>query len=343
MKAWKIADQLRAWKPLPADGWRRCLILWWGSLRDMDATVGDCMAVANLALGLQRRGLLVEIAAFHDLRLPGIKTVHPAAAHPRRYRAVCFACGPLRARRKVLDLVRRYRSCYRLAAGVSVLPGETAILSEFDDIVARDGVPGAAFDLALADPWRGLFPQPDSLGQAVASCFRGAQSSVGSERPSLHDRAEGILRTAAQHASAGDPVIGIDTVAADHAGIAAVMAKFAQSRLVLTTRLHGALLALEMGIPFVAIDQIAGGHKVSEVLKRVGWPFVFNAETAQAGQVADAVATVLDPEFAPQLQRYRATAVQLANQTLARACDAVRDIFPATGTGWADADIYTYK
>jgi len=48
------------------------------------------------------------------------------------------------------------------------------------------------------------------------------------------------------------------------------------SQVLVTTRMHGALLALYHGVPVVALDQIKGGAKVSRMLAAVGCP-VLNA------------------------------------------------------------------
>jgi polysaccharide pyruvyl transferase WcaK-like protein len=46
---------------------------------------------------------------------------------------------------------------------------------------------------------------------------------------------------------------------------------------VLTTRLHGTVLALKNSVPAIALDPIAGGAKIRRQAETVGWPVVFTA------------------------------------------------------------------
>jgi hypothetical protein len=47
---------------------------------------------------------------------------------------------------------------------------------------------------------------------------------------------------------------------------------------VLTTRLHGTVLALKNGVPAVVIDAVRGGDKVIRQARRLGWPAAFTAD-----------------------------------------------------------------
>lgn len=46
---------------------------------------------------------------------------------------------------------------------------------------------------------------------------------------------------------------------------------------VVTTRLHGLVLALRTGTPVIAVDPVAGGAKVSAQARAVGWPALVDA------------------------------------------------------------------
>lgn len=86
------------WRSDPSPG-SRVLVLWWGSIKRGQITAGDYMAAGNVALGLQARGLTVEIAAFHPFPVPGVTVVHPRNAAATRYRVAIFVCGPIRTAR----------------------------------------------------------------------------------------------------------------------------------------------------------------------------------------------------------------------------------------------------
>jgi polysaccharide pyruvyl transferase WcaK-like protein len=61
--------------------------------------------------------------------------------------------------------------------------------------------------------------------------------------------------------------------------------QYAGCDLILTTRLHGAILAARHAVPFIAIDQIKGGAKVASVLGRYSWPHVYPVDDLDPEQL----------------------------------------------------------
>ena len=57
-----------------------------------------------------------------------------------------------------------------------------------------------------------------------------------------------------------------------------VAALLARMDVVVTTRLHGMVLALKNGVPVVAIDPQTGGGKILHQAKAVGWPYVLRED-----------------------------------------------------------------
>jgi hypothetical protein len=302
------------------------LVLWWGSIKRGEITAGDYMAAGNVALGLQARGLTVEIAAFNPFPVPGITVIHPRNAAPTRYRVAIFVCGPIRTNRSLVALMTRYRGLRRLAAGVMVVPEDPEILSYFDRVIARDGTDDAHFDLALADPWRTIAPRrPDAPRTAVATCYRGRQRDISARHCSLHAVAERLIEPVAQRLSGGS-VLRIDTLTPSPHRVSAIAGEFARARLVFTTRLHGSLLSLEHMTPFVAVDQIAHGQKVTSVLRKLGWPFCFVANETDQVALEAAAREVTQASFQPEIEKFRRTALEMSNATLAAVCDAVVEV-----------------
>ena len=64
----------------------------------------------------------------------------------------------------------------------------------------------------------------------------------------------------------------------------------ARMDVVVTTRLHGLVLALRNGVPALAVDPVAGGAKVSAQAAAIGWPAVVRVEAANA----DALGSLLN-------------------------------------------------
>ena len=53
----------------------------------------------------------------------------------------------------------------------------------------------------------------------------------------------------------------------------------ARMDMVVTTRLHGTVLALKNGVPALAVDPIDGGAKITRQARVVGWPVLHNVES----------------------------------------------------------------
>ena len=72
-----------------------------------------------------------------------------------------------------------------------------------------------------------------------------------------------------------------------------VEALIARMDAVITTRLHGTVLALKNGVPVLAIDVLGDGRKVLRQCERIGWPVVFAADQLDDAALADALAYCL--------------------------------------------------
>lgn len=64
----------------------------------------------------------------------------------------------------------------------------------------------------------------------------------------------------------------------------------------LTTRLHGMVLALKNGVPVIAIDPVAGGDKVTRQARLLGWSEVFEADLVTDEALAAALDRCLSEE-----------------------------------------------
>jgi hypothetical protein len=93
---------------------------------------------------------------------------------------------------------------------------------------------------------------------------------------------------------------------------------------VATTRLHGALFALALGKPVLALDQVGGGGaKVRSVLTRIGWPLIFDAENASQTEIDRALSAALSPEIVPIVERCRDEAIRQSVAALEASVEAI--------------------
>lgn len=90
----------------------------------------------------------------------------------------------------------------------------------------------------------------------------------------------------------------------------------------LTTRLHGLVLALKQGVPVIAIDAISGGGKVTSQGNAIGWPFVFSVDELNGELLTTAIQKCLSLE-------YRNMAKDCANRSKDSLIDTQQDFYKA--------------
>jgi hypothetical protein len=120
----------------------------------------------------------------------------------------------------------------------------------------------------------------------------------------------------------------LDENASSLRSAAAVEALVARTDVVLTTRLHGLVLALKHGIPVVAIDPVAGGAKLARQGASVGWPHVFTADRVTRAVLEQALDDCLTAEARADAARCRERAVQALSDVRARLLSEFRPLSP---------------
>lgn len=255
----------------------RVLITGWFSFTDGEATAGDVLAAEAVAGALDDAGIAHD-TAWSPVFRPG--ALHLDDADPADYTHLVFACGPIHslapkpgATPPLLWLHERFARCRRIAVGVSLPdPWDPAAVG-FDVILPRDG-PGVqpAQDLSLNAPPTASVPR---IGVITVR----DQGEYGPSR--RHDEADDVL---------GDWLLGLDAarlpldtrldprdwrLPATPGQLEAVIGSLDT---VVTTRLHGLVLALRSGVPALAVDPVEGGAKVTAQALALGWPAVLPVE-----------------------------------------------------------------
>jgi hypothetical protein len=188
----------------------------------------------------------------------------------------------------------------------------------FDAVLARDGVSDAAYDLAPAgfsmDHKIANTPQTRSASAVV--CLRGRQKEYEFEWPVLFQRSEVLVKTAASHF--GLTTTNVDTRLKGRKP-SEILTNLSAGRVILTTRMHAALYALDLGIPVIAIDQVTGGAKVTSVLGRTGWPFVFRADCTNQSRINSALQEILDSDLERTIHSAKSRAIGLSRLAIAQA------------------------
>lgn len=246
----------------PGPGRGRVLITGWPSFLHGEATAGDVLAMEAARSVLSDAGLRCDLAWSPVFR-PGGPTLEDCP--PKDYTHLVFTCGPVRGW-QIEQLHARYRDCYRVAVGVSVIDPADPAVTGFHQVLPRDA-PGTAgrLDLAAAVPVPAVPVAVVILAAAQPEyAARGRHTPLTDELGEwlgTLDCARVVVDTRLAHGNWRSP------------GTAAqVEAVIARADVVVTTRLHGLVLALKHGVPALAIDPVTGGAKVAAQAAAWGWP-----------------------------------------------------------------------
>jgi len=129
-------------------------------------------------------------------------------------------------------------------------------------------------------------------------------------RNGLHDRADAAIERLIAGRSLA--AVRIDTrLDVNATGLrtpAEVESLIARMDVVVTTRLHGLVLAIKNNVPVVAIDPVRGGAKVTQQAQALGWPCVLAAETLSDSALAEALTWALGTDARHAVQRARSRA-----------------------------------
>ncbi|HWG64057.1 MAG TPA: polysaccharide pyruvyl transferase family protein [Streptosporangiaceae bacterium] len=238
------------------------LVTGWPSFLHGEATAGDVLSMEAVRAALVSAGIGCELAWSPVFRPDG-----PALddADPSRFSHLVFTCGPLHGV-QIEQLHLRYGSCTRIAVGVSVIdPGDPAVTG-FHIVIPRDAAHLAPRrDLAALSPVR----QVPVAGVVLA----GAQPEYG--RAGWHAKVTGDLVAWLGGLNCGRVPLDTRLDARDwqhHATPGQLESIIGRLDVVVTTRLHGLVLALKNGVPALAVDPVAGGAKVAAQARAWGWP-----------------------------------------------------------------------
>lgn len=257
----------------------RVLICGWASLADGEATAGDVLALDRVAAVLTAAGIANVACASRGVR-PGAPDI--SAQDPADFTHLVFVCGPIHGD-AITALHRRFDRCVRIAVGVSVIDPADATVTGFAAVIARDGLGPPRVDLAAGT----------AVGEVPVVGFVQApgQPEYGDMR--RHDRVHAAL--AARLDATGCAVVPVDTRLGIDPGAmfrtpAQLDSLLGRLDSVVSTRLHGLVLPLRVGVPVVAVDPVFGGGKVTAQARATAWPALI-----PAAEVLDDPVGAVDP------------------------------------------------
>lgn len=261
----------------------KVLLTGWFSFEQMGASAGDLIARDVAAGWLEEAGAEYDLA--HAPPFEG--GVRWDEVDPKAYSHLVFVCGPFGNGPPITEFLPRFSHCRLIGLNLSMLES-LEVWNPFALLLERDSSRTARPDVSLLSS-RPLVP-------VVGLVLIDAQPEYGgrdlkSEANTAFDR---LL--AGKEAA----VVRIDTRMDENAtGLRTpgeVESLIARMDVVLTTRLHGLVLALKNGVPAIAIDSVAGGHKVSRQAETLGWECAYLAEAVTENDLEDAYRFCLSEE-----------------------------------------------
>jgi glycosyltransferase involved in cell wall biosynthesis len=275
----------------------KILLAGWFSFKNGHATAGDLLARDVVSGWLKSAGWSYDVA----LAPPFSGGIDLDKVDPKSYSHLVFVCGPFEQGELEAKLLSRFDHCRLIGLNLSVQVALSA-WNPFDFLIERDSSETVNPDLVFlaqeaAVPVIGVclvephFGASDDLANAAIERLKSARESSFVTIDTRLDYNEVGLRTPRE-----------------------VESLIARMDAVITTRLHGAVLALKNSIPCLVIDPIVGGAKIRRQMMKIGWPIVFNAEELIDEALKDALDYCLTPAAREEARKCSAHAKAAATE-----------------------------
>ena len=264
----------------------KALVVGWFSFEDGHATAGDLLARDLVCEWLKHAGYSYDVATSAPFR--GGVPLH--RADPSEYALAVFVCGPFEKKELESEFLGRFARCFVVGIDLT-MPIPLDEWNPFDLLIERDSSVGAHPDIVFLSG-RPLVPV---VGRCLVEPYEGAIDLVANAA---------IDRLTASREMA---VVPIDTrLDANSTGLRSpgeIESLLARMDVVITTRLHGMVLALKNGVPVIAIDPEPGGAKIMRQAKTIGWPFAYAADAVNDELLQQAFDHCLTKEARSQARR----------------------------------------
>jgi hypothetical protein len=199
---------------------------------------------------------------------------------------VVFACGPFTPAIPSWLLLDRFPGARAVGVNLSML-APLDQWNPFDVLIERDSSRTARPDVAFAT----TAPKVPVVGICLREQAPGTRTADAAIR-----RLVASMPMAAVPVDTRLDVMHGGTNSTGQRTASEVESLLARMDVVVTTRLHGLVLALKNGVPVVAVDPGNEGFKIRRQAEAVGWPVVFTAGEADDDALRAAVEFCRSPE-----------------------------------------------
>lgn len=270
---------------------KRALVAGWFSFRGGGATAGDLLARDLACEWLYQAGYGYDVAVVapfdKEMRpkrrgsctgadgLP-VEWLDWRQSDPAAYSLVVFVCGPFAPRAWEREFLARFSGSRLIGLNLSML-SPLDEWNPFDVLFERHSSERACADV--------VFLAQTKLPPVVGVCL-------------VEDYPKSLVKVAnaAVHALIGAremSIVNIDTrLEKNVTGLRTpgeVEALLARVDVLVTTRLHGMVMALKNGIPALAIDPLGDGRKLLRQGEAIGWPVIFHADDLVPERLSEAL------------------------------------------------------
>ena len=271
------------------------LLVGWFSWENSDSTAGDFLVCDVVRHWLESAGHTCDVA----LAAPFRGGVDLKRVDPHHYSHVVFVCGPFMQNHWEAEFLGRFADCCVIGVNLTLLIS-LDVWNPFDFLVERDSSRAAHPDLAFIAPQQ---PVP-VVGVCLVEPYDGAMVDLANAA------IERLVATRQMAVVAIDTRLDINTTSLrTKAEIESILARM---DVVITTRLHGTVLALKNGVPVLAIDAERGGAKIKRQAETIGWPVVFTVDALDDHALEHALTYCLSADARAKARECAARAVSMA-------------------------------
>ncbi|MDB5024451.1 MAG: hypothetical protein JWP78_2206 [Mucilaginibacter sp.] len=268
------------------------LVAGWFSFKGMGATAGDLISREIVCSWLREAGLPFDVALAGPC--PPETGVDWREIDAGKYNHVVFVCGPFGNGWPLTEFLSAFSNAKLIGVNLSLLQSLDT-WNPFHLLFERDSSVASHPDISFQG-------KPSEI-PVVGVILVHKQKEYG--KRALHETAEAVINRFLCNTEAA--VVYIDTAIPNNKGQlrtpAEVEALIKKMDLVITTRLHGTVLTLKNGVPVIPIDPIAGGAKITQQVKTIGWPVLFNAESLNISSLSKAYQFCLTPQARLQAEK----------------------------------------
>ncbi|WP_135817926.1 polysaccharide pyruvyl transferase family protein [Paracoccus liaowanqingii] len=238
------------------------------------STVGDVEVLRQTEQRLQALGMAYDVTPYTDARL----SVDPSwldrfTLNPARYTHLIVICGPFTPAMAVQHdtIFARFQHCVHIGVNLTMVESLDRF-NPFEVLLERDSDRTVRADLS--------FRETSPSVPVVGICLAGPQREYAGRHRG--DLAAAKLRRLIERSGVAfielDTSVPVETNRFGLSNAAQFEAILGRLDAMLTTRLHGMVLALKNGIPTIAIDPVSGGDKVTRQAGKLGWTEVFDPD-----------------------------------------------------------------